>query len=66
MGQVLGYRKEYIKNSKYMIKIIFNKSFLIGFICGVLFIILAIIGLGAYCGSHPVSDCDSCVNGTTP
>jgi len=66
VGQVLGYRKEYIKNSKYMIKKIFNKSFLIGFICGVLFIILVIIGLGAYCGSHPATDCDSCINGTTP
>ena len=49
-----------------MVKKIFNKSFLIGFMCWVLFIILVIIGLGAYCGSHPVTDCDSCVNGTTP
>ena len=49
-----------------MVKEIFNKSFWIGFICGVLFIILAIIGLGIYCGSHPVTDCDSCINGTTP
>lgn len=58
--------KEYIKNSKNMVKKIFNKSFLIGLLCGVLFIILSIIGFGAYCGSHPVTDCDSCVNGTTP
>ena len=58
--------KEYIKNSKNMEKKIFNNSFLIGFMCWVLFIILVIIGLGAYCGSHPVTDCDSCVNGTTP
>ena len=54
------------KDNKNMVKKIFNKSFWIGFICGVLFIILAIIGLGAYCGSHPATDCDSCVNGTTP
>ena len=45
---------------------IFNKSFWMGFVCGVLFIILAIIGLGSYCGSHPATDCDSCINGTTP
>jgi hypothetical protein len=45
---------------------IFNKSFWIGFLCGGLFIILVIIGLGSYCGSHPATDCDSCVNGTTP
>ena len=54
------------KDNKNMVKKIFNKSFWIGFICGVLFIILAIIGLGIYCGRHPVTDCDSCVNGTTP
>jgi hypothetical protein len=49
-----------------MIKKIFNKSFLTGFICWVLFTILVIIGLGAYCGSHPATDCVSCINGTTP
>ena len=52
----------YIKNNKNMVKKIFNKSFWIGFICGVLFIILAIIGLGAYCGSHPATDCDSYIH----
>ena len=45
---------------------IFNKSFWIGFVCGGLFIILVIIGLGAYCGSHPATDCVSCIDGTTP
>lgn len=54
------------KDNKNMVKEIFNKSFWIGFMCGVLFIILVIIELGAYCGSHPVTDCDACVNGTTP
>ena len=49
-----------------MVKKIFKKSFLIGLVCGVLFIILAIIGLGIYYGSHPATDCDSCINGTTP
>lgn len=29
-------------------------------------IMLAFIGMMAYVSTHPTTDCDSCLNGTTP
>ena len=44
---------------------LFNKKYRLGFVSGILFVILSFTALGCLMGSHPVTDCDSCVNGIT-
>lgn len=45
---------------------LFNKKFWLVFVSGILFVILSFTALGCWVDSHPVTDCDSCINGTTP
>ena len=50
-------------------KKLFNKNFWFGFMSGFMFlflIILALLFISYWLGNHPVTDCDSCLNGTTP
>ena len=47
-------------------KKLFNKSFWIGFVAGILFVISMFLGFCYWIDRHPVTDCDSCLHGTTP
>ena len=47
-------------------KNIFNKNFWIGFISGFMFFFLILMIFAYWCGNHPMTDCESCLNGTTP
>ena len=46
-------------------KLLGNKTFWIGFFLGMLFTLMSLLTMG-YLLSQPVTDCDSCINGTTP
>lgn len=45
---------------------LFNKKYWLGFVSGILFMILSFVALCCWVDSHPATDCDSCIHGTTP
>lgn len=45
---------------------LYNRNFWIGFIAGIAFTILMFLALGYWMETHPVENCDTCINGTTP
>lgn len=45
---------------------LFTKQFFIGIVVGVLLTILAFYTLCLYWEAHPETDCDTCIEGTTP